>query len=60
MADIYGLSENEVRISREKFGTNEIKGQTKKTFLSRFLENLFDPIIKILILRSMRMKILII
>lgn len=49
MADIYGLSENEVRISREKFGTNEIKGQTKKTFLSRFLENLFDPIIKILI-----------
>jgi len=50
MAEIYGLSENEVRISREKYGANEIKGQTRKTFLGRFIENLFDPIIKILIL----------
>ena len=49
MAEIYGLSENEVYIAREKFGTNEIKGQTRKTFIGRFIENLFDPIIKILI-----------
>ena len=49
MAEIYGLSENEVFIAREKFGTNEIKGQTRKTFIGRFIENLFDPIIKILI-----------
>jgi hypothetical protein len=40
MAEIYGLSENDVRISREKFGTNEIQGKARKTFLSRFIENL--------------------
>jgi len=49
MYDIYGLSENEVRISREKYGTNEIKKERTKGFFSRFFENLFDPIIKILI-----------
>lgn len=49
MSYIYGLSENEVRISREKYGTNEIKPQKKRSFISRFFENLCDPIIKILI-----------
>ena len=49
MFRIVRTPENEVFIAREKFGTNEIKGQTRKTFIGRFIENLFDPIIKILL-----------
>ncbi len=47
---IKGLTSEEVRLSREKHGSNShIKTKTKGIF-RRFLENLGDPIIKILII----------
>ena len=45
-----GLTEKEVLNSRKKYGTNQITGTKKDTFLSLFLESLGDPIIKILLI----------
>lgn len=45
-----GLSNEEVRDSRKKYGTNTIGGKNKNTFLGLFIETLGDPIIKILII----------
>ena len=45
-----GLSKNEVLESRKKYGTNEIKKETKNGFFSLLLESLSDPIIKILLI----------
>jgi len=44
-----GLSSNEVIQSRKKYGSNEISGKGKNSFLKLFLETLGDPIIKILL-----------
>ena len=46
---IAGLTAEEVKASREKYGTNELTKQPRKTFLSRFIDNFRDPIIKILL-----------
>lgn len=45
-----GLTKEEVKYSRKKYGTNTISGKNKNTFLSLFIETLGDPIIKILII----------
>ena len=43
-----GLTNKEVNISRNKYGSNSINGKNKSTFISLFIETLGDPIIKIL------------
>ncbi len=45
-----GLSNKEVIESRKKYGSNNITGKNKNTFLSLFIETLGDPIIKILLI----------
>ena len=50
MFNINGLSNDEVRESRKKFGNNSISGKSKNTFFKLFIETLGDPIIKILLL----------
>ena len=47
--NIKGLSEEEVKLSREKHGDNSLNSERKKSFFVRFLENLGDPIIRILL-----------
>lgn len=46
----YGLSEIEVAISREKYGTNKMTKKKKKALAISFLENLGDPVIRVLII----------
>ncbi len=51
MADkIKGLTAEEVRRSFEQFGDNSLKRAKRKGFFGKLLENLCDPIIKILII----------
>lgn len=45
-----GLSTDEVKESRRKYGNNSICGKNENTFWSLFLESLGDPIIKILLI----------
>lgn len=47
--DISGLSEEEIKKSREKHGTNELTPVETTTFFDKLKENFDDPIIKILI-----------
>ena len=47
---IYGLTEEEVVKSRERHGENSLKKVKQKGFFQKFLENLCDPIIKILLI----------
>lgn len=49
-ANILGLTEKEVRESRDKYGRNSLTKKKKKGFLKRFLESFGDPIIKILLI----------
>lgn len=50
MYNIKGLSNEEVKKSREMNGTNEITGHKRNTLLSLIIESLNDPIIKILMI----------
>jgi len=45
-----GLTEEEIKQSRKKYGNNSISGKNKNTFFSLFIETLGDPIIKILLI----------
>ncbi len=45
-----GLSSNEVILSREKYGDNSLKKEKTKGFFGKFIENLSDPIIRILLI----------
>lgn len=45
-----GLSSEEVKISEQKYGRNEITNTKKNTFFHLFIESLGDPIIKILLI----------
>ncbi len=47
--NIKGLSIDEVRRSKEKYGDNSLVKEKTKSFLRKFIENLNDPIIKVLI-----------
>lgn len=44
-----GLSEEDVNISRMKYGSNEIPTSKKRTFIKQYLESFGDPTIKILL-----------
>lgn len=44
-----GLSEDEAAASRKKHGENKLTRRKKKSFMRRFLENMGDPVIKILL-----------
>ena len=44
-----GLSEEQILASREKYGDNALSKKKEKSFLRAFIENLGDPIIKILL-----------
>lgn len=46
---IVGLTEEQARASREKNGSNVFEKVKKKRFFGKFIENLSDPIIKILL-----------
>ena len=48
-ANFKGLSSREVETSRKEHGTNALVRIRGKSVLKRFLENLSDPIIKILV-----------
>lgn len=45
-----GLTEEEVDSNRKKYGTNKIEGNSNNSFLSKLIESMSDPIIKILII----------
>ena len=45
-----GLSDEEVKQSRKKHGTNNVNNTKKNSFLSLLIESLGDPIIKILLI----------
>lgn len=44
----FGLSDEQVQASREKYGTNSLTEQKRESFWSKLLENFGDPMIKIL------------
>ncbi len=44
-----GLTDEEVRESRERHGANVLKTRKRKSFVRRFFENLGDPVIRILL-----------
>lgn len=45
-----GLTDEEVKISREKYGNNQITKTKKKKIINIFVDNLGDPIIRILLI----------
>lgn len=47
---IEGLSDKEVLVSRKEHGDNTLKKEKTKSFFRRFLDNLTDPIIRILLI----------
>ena len=49
-ANIKGLSTDEVKASLAKYGKNVLPEEKRKGFVSKFFENLSDPIIRILII----------
>ena len=48
MQKITGLTDEEVRLSREKYGDNSLTEQKKESFFHKLLGNFGDPMIKIL------------
>jgi len=46
---LHGLSEKEVKESREKYGENSLTKKKRKGFVRSFLESFGDPIIKVLL-----------
>ena len=45
-----GLTDAEVKVNREKYGTNDIEKAKNKNFINIFVDSLGDPIIKILLI----------
>ena len=45
-----GLSEEEVLVQREKYGSNKMTPPHRKGFFSHFLSNLNDPVIRVLLI----------
>ncbi len=45
-----GLSEEEVLLQREKYGSNQMTPPHRKGFFSHFLSNLNDPVIRVLLI----------
>ena len=51
--ELNGLSDNEVKVSRKKYGSNNVDNAKTNSFFSLLLESLGDPIIKILLIALM-------
>ena len=49
LKEIHGLSENEVCLSRERYGDNSLAREKTKGFFGKLFENLSDPIIRVLL-----------
>ena len=47
---IKGLTLSEVAIAREKYGDNSLAKEKTRGFMRKFLENLSDPIIRVLLI----------
>ena len=47
---IKGLTEEEVNLSRKKYGDNSLVREKTKGFFAKFFENLSDPIIRVLLI----------
>ena len=45
-----GLSDSEVIASREKYGNNSLEKEKTQGFFGKFIGNLSDPIIKVLLI----------
>ena len=48
--NLNGLSDNEVKINRKKYGSNSLTNYKGNSFFNLFIETLGDPIIKILLI----------
>ena len=48
--ELYGLNDEEVKLSRKKYGSNSVNNTKSNTFISLLIESLGDPIIKILLI----------
>jgi len=48
--NLNGLNDEEVKISRKKYGINSVNSTKQNSFLSLFIESFGDPIIKILLI----------
>lgn len=55
---IEGLKTSQVQISRTKFGSNALEKRKGKSMLGKFLENLSDPIIRVLLIATILRMIL--
>jgi len=51
--ELNGLNDNEVKIQRKKYGSNNVSNTKSNSFFSLLLESLGDPIIKILLIALM-------
>ena len=51
--ELNGLNDEEVKVSRKKYGTNNVNNSKSNSFLSLLIESLGDPIIKILLIALM-------
>ena len=51
--ELNGLNDEEVKVSRKKYGTNNVNNTKSNSFLSLLIESLGDPIIKILLIALM-------
>ena len=49
MDNIQGLNAHEVDESRQKYGSNRLTKRKKKSIFRQFLENLGDPVIRVLL-----------
>lgn len=49
MREVKGLTAGEAARSREKYGTNKLKGKERTTFFKKYMEKFNDPIIIILL-----------
>lgn len=47
---IRGLTQDEVNVSRREHGANTLRKEKQKSFFRKFIDNLSDPIIKILLI----------
>ena len=48
--ELKGLSDEEVKVSRKRYGNNVVSENKQNSFLSLLIESLGDPIIKILLI----------
>ena len=48
--DDHGLTNEEIVVSREKYGSNKIEAKNENSFIKLLIESLGDPIIRILLI----------